>query len=265
MNNANHSRNRSSIANRGRLIAFTLIELLVVIAIIAILAAILFPVFTAAKQSAKQSVCLSNLKQIGLATNMYVTDVDDAFPPYYDVPYFSDNNVGQHGWPGLTGPYSKSYDIWKCPSAPDQYDVRTKNFGNYFVNTYLNGWCNVPSMNDCGNPRECASPPITIDSIPFITTTVVLQDSSGNDEVDGYLTPPSTWCGIWERGNQTCIAHDRVHAGGANVLFVDSHAKHVFPSQFESTNPDQTWAAVERSSCWFSYPRNDGTHPWYKP
>src|SRR5688572_21461216 len=61
--------------------AFTLIELLVVIAIIAILAAILFPVFAQAKASAKQIACLSNMKQVGLAANLYLIDSDDQWFP----------------------------------------------------------------------------------------------------------------------------------------------------------------------------------------
>jgi prepilin-type N-terminal cleavage/methylation domain-containing protein len=60
--------------------AFTLIELLVVIAIIAILAAILFPVFAAAKASAKEAAAISNTKQLVLACVMYQGDYDDAFP-----------------------------------------------------------------------------------------------------------------------------------------------------------------------------------------
>ena len=64
----------------GKRAAFTLIELLVVIAIIAILAAILFPVFAQAREKARQSSCLSNEKQIGLAIMQYVQDFDETFP-----------------------------------------------------------------------------------------------------------------------------------------------------------------------------------------
>src|SRR5947209_15517704 len=67
---------------------FTLIELLVVIAIIAILAAILFPVFARAREKSRQISCLSNLKNIGLATLMYAQDYDETFPTgmVYAVP-----------------------------------------------------------------------------------------------------------------------------------------------------------------------------------
>ena len=61
---------------------FTLIELLVVIAIIAILAAILFPVFATAREKARQTQCLSNLRQFAMATMMYTQDFDETLPLY---------------------------------------------------------------------------------------------------------------------------------------------------------------------------------------
>ena len=66
--------------NNSRTQGFTLIELLVVIAIIAILAAILFPVFAQAREKARQTACLSNMKQIGTAIYMYTQDYDETYP-----------------------------------------------------------------------------------------------------------------------------------------------------------------------------------------
>ena len=71
---------KSSHRKLGGIKGFTLIELLVVIAIIAILAAILFPVFSTAREKARQSACLSNLKQIGLAMMQYTQDYDEQLP-----------------------------------------------------------------------------------------------------------------------------------------------------------------------------------------
>src|SRR6476469_4926130 len=70
------------LGGRPRRAGFTLIELLVVIAIIAILAAILFPVFAQAREKARQTSCTSNLKQIGMATRMYLQDYDETYLPW---------------------------------------------------------------------------------------------------------------------------------------------------------------------------------------
>jgi prepilin-type N-terminal cleavage/methylation domain-containing protein/prepilin-type processing-associated H-X9-DG protein len=108
--------------------AFTLIELLVVIAIIAILAAILFPVFSQAKESAKKTVCINNLKQLGLAVEMYLSDNDQHLPDRRDLkqslpggwkPWISwPTSDPRAGWAGIIfEPYLKSYEIWSCPSV----------------------------------------------------------------------------------------------------------------------------------------------------
>jgi prepilin-type N-terminal cleavage/methylation domain-containing protein/prepilin-type processing-associated H-X9-DG protein len=91
---------------------FTLIELLVVIAIIAILAAILFPVFAQARESARKTVCLSNTKQSGLALMQYIQDYDETTPNVYSslTSVYNLTDV----WNQLQ-PYSKNRDIFTCP------------------------------------------------------------------------------------------------------------------------------------------------------
>src|SRR5436189_2450638 len=86
---------------------FTLIELLVVIAIIALLAAILFPVFARARENARKSACLNNVKQIGIGLQQYLQDFDEVFPGYYmgSSTDFSDPAIGQYKWMDTIYPY----------------------------------------------------------------------------------------------------------------------------------------------------------------
>jgi prepilin-type N-terminal cleavage/methylation domain-containing protein/prepilin-type processing-associated H-X9-DG protein len=122
---------------------FTLIELLVVIAIIGILAAMVFPVFARARESARKAVCLSNVKNIALAINMYLADNNDTFPPgesrpevydtlnamgYYDPCPYAESKANPYlRWPVILDEYVKNRDVWRCPSAKAEA-------GAFFIN-----------------------------------------------------------------------------------------------------------------------------------
>ena len=103
---------------------FTLIELLVVIAIIAILAAILFPVFAKVREKARQTACLSNMKQLGLAFAQYNDDYDEQTPNGYNASF-----PGGDGWGGELYPYVKSNAVFVCP------DDSPGSIGSYAYNS----------------------------------------------------------------------------------------------------------------------------------
>lgn len=118
------------IAMRRRT-GFTLIELLVVIAIIAILAAILFPVFTSARDTAKRTKCSSNCRQMGIALTMYIQDNDDCFPLYNRDPW---GYMGPSSWPVVIKRYRSNNDFMMiCPNAKPIY-LCTYGFNFYYLN-----------------------------------------------------------------------------------------------------------------------------------
>lgn len=188
--------------------AFTLIELLVVIAIIAILAAILFPVFAQAKESAKKSVCLSNLKQNGLALMMYLGDYDDLYPFQPQFPMLpdgtypfglpsgkrapaGDGDTGQpDGWSDspatnrwdagpllyLLTPYTKSEGIAFCPSGSKKNPDLSPNT-NMEQNVFI--FADTKKELNGGSPGR----PISQLEIPALSTIMVLQDRKGSNPV----------------------------------------------------------------------------------
>ncbi len=123
--------------------AFTLIELLVVIAIIAILAAILFPVFAQAKEAAKKTACLSNMKQNSIGLNLYLNDNDDAYPgalPFiYDVNNQHPSNSAGSRMPidMQLMPYTKNANIWSCGSDGKSRPASTDPDLEWWDKTYI--------------------------------------------------------------------------------------------------------------------------------
>jgi len=148
--------------------AFTLIELLVVIAIIAILAAILFPVFAQAREKARQISCLSNLKQIGLATMMYVQDYDETYPcGWHPAP---GGDAWRSIWRVSLQPYIQRYGnqndaydstgfggatLFSCPSQPGSSAFGPTSYGyNTAASGLTNGWANGTDNQDGNSPNH---------------------------------------------------------------------------------------------------------------
>ena len=158
---------------------FTLIELLVVIAIIGILAAMVFPVFARARESARKAVCLSNVKNIALALQMYLADNNDTFPPSEHrqevIDYFAvapgggtECRIGEPGervqwkanlanpylrWAIVLDEYIKNRDVWRCPSAKvDQAAGFIYGFPDWLGYLQVNegNWGNATQIGPCG-------------------------------------------------------------------------------------------------------------------
>ena len=173
---------------------FTLIELLVVIAIIAILAAILFPVFARAREKARQSACLSNVKQIGLAIMMYTEDYDELLPGY--------QQAGVYWW-DILNPYMKNRGILVCPDKIDW---------NYGHATDKSGY----GLNEDIFTADAAAK-VSLASVQSPSETIGAADKDqGNARCIGNSFSASvTW--PYNVGTR--------HNDGANFLFMDGHSK----------------------------------------
>jgi len=200
---------------------FTLIELLVVISIIAILAAILFPVFSRARETARKSSCASNLRQIGLALQQYTQDADDRLPLLQDTPV--------EGGSGITfvealGPYTKNAQMFVCPSGPrasadkittepDGIEVKDYMWSATIANGFSADTEGHYGMN--GN---------------LTTTTGFAMSSFGQGANQSVAEAPLVFDCSWYAGADTSLIGASIrdamrHLDTVNICYADGHVK----------------------------------------
>ena len=202
---------------------FTLIELLVVIAIIAILAAILFPAFAKARESARRISCVSNLKQIGIGIMQYVQEYDEKLPACEtrDFP-----GIGRVPYADTIKSYVQDANIYRCPS--NSLTTKMRNSGEiYFAHYYANGGDDNNVTDAAGGERNR----------PMNRDEDVNTAEQGGAAL-GSITSPSQTILIGENRNARAEpnyynageAQFQGHLGTTNFLFADGHVKSMRPT-----------------------------------
>lgn len=248
---------RDDVASIGRKYsAFTLIELLVVIAIIAILAAILFPVFAQAREKARQTTCLSNMKQIGLGMMQYTQDSDEVLPFGWTVdPTYSQTSGSC--WDRQIQPYlgagkvsfadQTKVALLECPNddSPLPASNLTGSRRSYAVNAALsffgasNGpWAKVPNSTAVPGVHDgYIGRPLA--EIPADSTTIMVAEYPNGGQVgDKYSAvvsgPTTPGANTWVYVQDTYVKKSKrrgTHSNGWNYTFCDGHAKWYRPEQ----------------------------------
>jgi prepilin-type N-terminal cleavage/methylation domain-containing protein/prepilin-type processing-associated H-X9-DG protein len=206
---------------------FTLIELLVVIAIIAILAAILFPVFARAREKARQTSCLSNVKQIGLGLMMYVQDYDERYPTLY---YYTNSTPSRIDYVQVLHPYINNMQVWNCPSAETETPV--ENYSSLATRCY--GYSRFLNYRKAASIDRSAEIVALADACmdswgpgrlysPSNGWNEMIAEQDFSEAVDP-RTNNSYWRTAEEGGRPGFNVSPR-HNGQANLCFADGHAK----------------------------------------
>lgn len=210
---------------------FTLIELLVVIAIIAILAAILFPVFARAREAARTTQCVSNLRNIGTAMAMYAQDYDEIHCPPRRGNISADPINGVMTWDRLIQPYMKNLQIFSCPSDAYSPVVNTTAGPikrSYTMPSYL-GW-------EWGAGRFFD---VSLATIQYPAQTVALVDRD-NCNNGGW-----EHCSVGDGTNDVSYRHN----SRANFLYSDGHVKSL-PGDPGNPSPSARYPIVPGHRCW---------------
>lgn len=211
--------------------AFTLIELLVVLAVIAIVAAILFPVLARVREKARQTACLSNLSQLGMAISQYASDYDECLPPAQNG-----SGLSAATWRGIVFSYVKDAKVYACPS--NRYNVNPAIYENAPV---------IP-VSYLANETLMTVPPVSLinpNQIEFPSLLFLVGEGSGAGW--GMHTPPNnpftnplcasngppgppnpSGCEAPEPNSSTDLYAG--HNGFGNWLFADGHAKALKPT-----------------------------------
>ena len=185
-----------------------------VIAIIALLAAILFPVFAQAREKARAASCASNLRQIGLAANMYFDDNDDRL-------FFHHAGLEEITWSSRLAPYTRNQQIYVCPSDPTTAlmnpNSREVYRPSYLVNAYFThnfppdsheAWPLPYNQYGRDDPRMVSS----AETILFCESGIRAQGHNQDDY--------DAWNGL---SNVEPLFNTTRHSGGTHYAFVDGH------------------------------------------
>jgi prepilin-type N-terminal cleavage/methylation domain len=223
----------------GKSSAFTLIELLVVIAIIAILAAILFPVFAQARAKARQTACLSNLKQIGTALMMYGQDYDETLAGNaYEVPndatwgdagYRARSDIGfldpdttkvNRNWAASLQPYLKNTQVYLCPDSQPRSTGPSGETSNYRES-------DLPQAGNLSYLLNGVVSDMPLASIPSPADTIYVHEYYYYSRVAQLRPRRQINAGVTYFRDLNSTLYDAQHASfsGSNLLYSDGHAK----------------------------------------
>ena len=201
-------------ATRQNRSGFTLIELLVVIAIIAILAAILFPAFAKARESARRISCVSNLKQIGTGIMQYTQEYDEKLPTYDD---------GTVSYPEMLKPYLQDFGVYKCPSNIQTIDLQKTPSG--IVNNHYvpNGGLPSTDVTHAGGARPMSKLlAAALSDIKAPSQCILIGENADTNTL--------TECFYELRKGDADAPMFQGHLGTTNFLFADGHVKSMRPT-----------------------------------